>query len=159
MLLIEAEGLWPFNNTPGKANLKSFEAGFSCRQILRAAGLYFVIVFGAGFVLGTIRVLLVVPRLGVRTAELLETPVMVAISFFAARWIVRRLAVRPSTTERFAFGLVGLALLVGAELTLVLWVQGLTISDYIAHRDPVSGIAYVIALGLFAVMPLFISRE
>ncbi len=40
----------------------------SVRQILKAAALYFGLAFAAGLVLGTIRVLLVVPRLG-RNAE------------------------------------------------------------------------------------------
>jgi len=40
-------------------------------QILKAATFYFALVFGAGFLLGTIRVLLVAPRFGTRTAELM----------------------------------------------------------------------------------------
>jgi hypothetical protein len=36
-------------------------------QILRAGVFYFALVFGAGFVLGTIRTLWVVPRVGTRT--------------------------------------------------------------------------------------------
>ncbi len=45
-------------------------------QILRAAVFYFLLVFGAGFLLGIGRVLLIVPLLGERTAELLEMPLM-----------------------------------------------------------------------------------
>ena len=56
--------------------------------------------------LGTIRVLLVVPRIGTRTAELIETPVMIVVSLLAARWIIRRFAVPPSATERIVIGLV-----------------------------------------------------
>ena len=127
-------------------------------QILKSGALYFALVFGAGFVLGTIRVLLVVPRIGTRTAELIETPVMVLVSFMAARWTIRRLVAQPTTTERIAIGFVALALLVSAEFTFVRWLQGLTISEYLASRDPVAGTAYVIALGLFAVMPLFVDQ-
>jgi hypothetical protein len=47
-------------------------------MILKAGLIYFAIVFGAGFVLGTIRTLWVVPRLGTRMAELMETPIMLA---------------------------------------------------------------------------------
>jgi len=65
-------------------------------QILKAGVLYFAFVFGAGFVLGSIRILWIVPRLGTRIAELMETPIMFAVTIVAARWIVRRLAV-PST--------------------------------------------------------------
>jgi hypothetical protein len=45
-------------------------------RILKAAAAYFALVFGTGFVLGTIRVLWVVPQLGLRNAELLEQPIM-----------------------------------------------------------------------------------
>ena len=128
-------------------------------QNLKAGLLYFAIVFGAGFVLGTIRVLLSVPRVGTRTAELIETPVMILVSFIAARWVVRRFAVPPTATQRIAMGLLALGLLLGAEFTFVLWLQGLTISEYLAGRDPVAGTAYLIALGVFAVMPLFVARR
>jgi hypothetical protein len=127
-------------------------------QILKAGVLYFALVFGAGFVLGTIRILLVVPRLGTRTAELTETPVMVLVSILAARWIVRRLAIPPALSKRLGIGLVGLCLLLIAEFTLVLWLQGLTISEYLASRDPVAGTAYIIALAVFAIMPIFVAR-
>ena len=128
-------------------------------QILKSAMLYFALVFGAGFVLGTIRVLMIVPRVGTRTAELMETPVMMLVSFFAARWVVRRFAVPPTATQRIAMGLLAFGLLLGAEFTFVLWLQGLTISEYLAGRDRVAGTAYLVALGGFAVMPLFVARR
>jgi len=128
-------------------------------HILKSAMLYFALVFGAGFVLGTIRVLLVVPRIGTRTAELIETPVMIVVSFFAARWVVRRLAIRTTAGERIAMGLVALGLLLSAEFALVLWLRGMTITEYLAGRDPVSGTAYLIALGMFAIMPIFVARR
>jgi hypothetical protein len=59
---------------------------------LRTAVLYFVLVFSAGFVLGTVRVLFVVPAIGVRAAELIEMPLMLAIVVVAARFITRRTA-------------------------------------------------------------------
>ena len=46
--------------------------------------LYFALVFAAGFVLGTIRTLWAVPWLGVRTAELVELPIMLGVSIIAA---------------------------------------------------------------------------
>ncbi|GAB4379704.1 MAG: hypothetical protein Kow00121_34360 [Elainellaceae cyanobacterium] len=48
-------------------------------NILRAAVLYFTLVFGTGFILGVIRVLWVVPYLGTRWAELLEMPIMLVV--------------------------------------------------------------------------------
>ncbi len=47
--------------------------------------MYFVAVFGVGFILGTIRVLWVAPLVGDRTAELIEAPLMLAAIYFSAR--------------------------------------------------------------------------
>jgi len=44
-------------------------------RVLRAGALYFAIVFGVGFLLGPIRILWIVPRVGTRTAELIEAPI------------------------------------------------------------------------------------
>jgi hypothetical protein len=128
-------------------------------QILKAGALYFALVFGAGFVLGTIRVLWVVPSLGTRTAELMETPIMFAVIILAPRWVVRRPAVPYLPFQRLAVGLVALGLLLVVELTVVLWLQGLTIGEYIASRDPVAGTVYVVMLVVFAVMPLLVARR
>jgi hypothetical protein len=64
--------------------------------ILKAGVLYFALAFGAGFVLGSIRVLWAVPIFGARTAELMETPIMFVVIALAARWTVRYLAVPPT---------------------------------------------------------------
>ena len=48
--------------------------------ILKAGVLYFAIVFGAGFVPGSIRVPWIVPHFGERTAELMETPIMFVVT-------------------------------------------------------------------------------
>ena len=45
-------------------------------QVVKAGAIYFALVFGAGFVLGTIRTLWVVRRFGTRMAELMEMPIM-----------------------------------------------------------------------------------
>jgi hypothetical protein len=128
-------------------------------QILKAGVLYFALVFGAGFVLGPIRILGVVPRFGTRMAELMETPVMFVVTIVAARWIVRRLAVPSTPFKRLGMGGVALGLLLVAEFTLVLWLRGLSLSEYLASRDPVSGTVYYVLLGVFAIMPLLVARR
>ncbi len=128
-------------------------------QILKAGLLYFALVFGAGFVLGTIRTLWIVPRLGTRTAELMEVPIMFVVTVAAARWIIGRFAVRPILSRRLAVGCIALGLMVVAEFTLVLWLRGLSIREYLAGRDPVSGIAYYLMLGVLAIMPLLVARR
>ncbi len=128
-------------------------------QILKAGVLYFALVFGTGFVLGPIRILWIVPRFGVRTAELMEAPIMLVAIVVAARWVVRRLAVPSTWLSRLGMGCVALVLLLVAEFTLVLWIRGLSISDYIASRDPVSGTVYYVMLGVCAIMPLVLARR
>ena len=123
-------------------------------DLLRAGALYFALVFGAGFVLGPIRILWLVPHIGERTAELLEAPIMLGVIILSARWVSRRF-VTPS--RLLAVGCVALALGLLCESTVVLWLRGLTIREYIASRDPVAGAVFIVMLGLFAVMPLLVA--
>jgi len=127
-------------------------------KTLKAGFAYFALVFAAGFVLGTIRTLWVVPRLGPRTAELAEMPIMFGISILAARWVVRHLRVPPLWLRRLAIGCIALGLMLVAEFTLGLWMRGMTIREYFAARDPVSGTAYFLTLGAFAAIPIFAGR-
>ena len=127
--------------------------------ILKAGVLYFALVFGAGFVLGTVRTLWVVPRVGMREAELMETPVMLAVTIVAAWWIVFRLAVPCVPSARLCMGFVALVLMLVAEFGFVLWIRGLSIREYLATRDPVSEAVYYVMLAVFAVMPLLVARR
>ena len=128
-------------------------------RLLKAALIYFAIVFGAGFVLGPIRILLLVPRFGVRTAELIEMPFMLLVMIVASRWIVRRFAQDSSVLSRLILGFVALILMISTELWMARILQGVSISQYIAARDPVSGTAYYGMLILFALLPAFVQMD
>jgi hypothetical protein len=128
-------------------------------QVVKAGAIYFALVFGAGFVLGTIRTLWVVPRVGARTAELMEMPIMLAVTIMAARWTVLRLAVPPVPSARLGMGCIALVLMLIAEFGFVLWIRGLSIKEYLATRDPVSGAAYYLLLMVFAIMPRLVVRR
>lgn len=121
--------------------------------------LYFFLVFGAGFVLGTMRVLLVVPHLGERTAELLEMPLMLIATVFAARWITRRFPEPHNHTARLAIGGIALGLMLAGELAVGIGLRGMITADIILNRDPISGTAYYVSLILFAAMPWLLSRR
>jgi hypothetical protein len=133
--------------------------GSAVEQTVKAGVLYFMLVFSAGFVLGTIRTLWVVPKLGVRTAELIEAPLMFGLSILAARWVARRLRFPPDYLRRLASGCVALGLMLLVEFTFVLWIRGLTIREYFATRDPISGTVYFLTLGVFALIPVFVERQ
>ena len=126
---------------------------------VRLGFLYFITVFAVGFVLGAIRVLWLVPVLGVRTAELIEVPVMITASAVIARWIVRRYKVPGELSARLPIGLIGLLLLLIAEFGVAALLLGQSVAEALRNRDPVSGTAYFISLGLFAVMPLLVARR
>jgi hypothetical protein len=89
----------------------------------------------------------------------MEAPIMLLVIILAARWVARRLALASRPTTRLAVGCVGLGLLLVAELTMVLWLRGLTMSEYVSSRDPVAGTVYLVMLGVFAVMPLLVARR
>jgi hypothetical protein len=128
-------------------------------QILKAGVLYFAMVFGAGFVLGPIGIVWVAPRIGARLAEVFEAPIMLLISIVAARWVVRSFAVPPTPASRIGMGGIGLGLMLIAEFTVVLWLRGLSIRDYLAGRDPVAATVYYAMLGVFAVLPMLMARK
>lgn len=128
-------------------------------RILKVGTLYFAAVFAAGFALGVVRTLWVVPRLGARVAELIESPIMLLVVFLVAGRIVRRHPELPGGKDWLAAGLLALAFALAAEFTVVLWLRDLSLPEYFASRDPVSSAVYVALLGVFAVMPHFIFRH
>ncbi|RPH67287.1 MAG: hypothetical protein EHM83_01945 [Burkholderiales bacterium] len=121
--------------------------------VLRSAAVYFGIVFGVGFMLGSVRVPFVVPWLGERSAELAEMPLMFIAIFLAAGYVVRRYGVSVTPRGWALVGVAALALLVCAELLLAVALAGRGVGEYIASRDPVSGSVYLGMLLAFAVMP------
>jgi hypothetical protein len=125
--------------------------------VARLSCAYFASVFSIGFVLGVARALWIAPWLGERAAELAEMPVMVGVSYLAARALMppgRALGSRGAALV----GGAALALLMCAELAVVFFVRGQRLDDYVASRDPVSGSAYALALLLFAAMPAIVAR-
>ena len=122
-------------------------------RALRAAFLYFAVVFAAGFFLGTIRSLLLVPRLGEARAILVEAPLMLAVSLVAARFVVRRLAVPARLADRLEMGLIAFALLMLAEILLGMMLFATTPAATLAAMvSPVRLPGFMVQL-LFAALP------
>ena len=128
------------------------------KRILKAALVYFLIVFGVGFLLGPIRILLVVPRLGERMAELLEAPLMLLVTILAASWIVRRFQLPARLIYRLAAGVSAFTLGLVFEFGLVLVLRGLTLREYFETRDPIAAGVYYVTLVLFGLMPSLVRR-
>ena len=127
-------------------------------RTIKAGIAYFALVFGAGFVLGMIRVPFLVPRLGERVAELIEMPFMLVVILWSARFVVMRFRPPATVRARLGTGFVALCLLVAAEVLLAVALQDRTLGEYVSRRDPVSGGVYLAMLGVFALMPLLLKR-
>ncbi len=119
---------------------------------------YVALVFATGFVLGALRVVFLVPALGVRWAELLEQPVMIAASWLAARWVVRRHAIGDPWVA-LRVGLLAVVVLLGLEVSLGVALGGRGPVDVLLDKDPVSGPAYYASVCIFGLMPWLLTRR
>ncbi len=126
--------------------------------MLRAAAAYFGLVFGAGFVLGTIRVPFLVPAFGERIAELIEAPIMLAVIVLAARWVVRRFCTGCGGAALLATGGIAAGFVLAADVAVGVGLRGMTLAQVFTERDPVSGTVYYLLVTLFAAMPAIVSR-
>jgi hypothetical protein len=123
---------------------------------ISAGVVYASLVFGAGFLLGSIRVPFFVPWLGVRLAELIEMPFMFIIITKSAQYVVRLFALQDRVLTQLLTGFVALELLVGLEVFISIVVFGRTASQFF-DRDPISGSVYFGMLCLCALMPYIAS--
>jgi len=129
------------------------------RHILIGSGIYFAFVFFVGFVLGTVRVLLLVPAVGERYAELIEIPLMLIAIYYSALYVVNRYSEAGSLSAFTYIGIIALAILLMFEFIFVLGIRGISIEQYISSRDPVSGTAYVLSLLVYVAMPFMIAKS
>jgi len=128
-------------------------------RIIKLGLIYFSLVFATGFLLGTIRVLFIVPEIGERYAELIEMPIMLFAIYLSAKFIVGKMKEGESARTYLYIGMLSLIILLMFEFTVVLGLQGVSIKQYLASRDPVSGTTYVLSLIIFMVMPVLVARR
>lgn len=81
-------------------------------------------------------------------------PFMLLGIVLAARFVVKQFILPNTILAHLSVGIMALSLLLLAELLLVVMLQGGTVRQYLARRDPVSGSVYLILLLIFALMPL-----
>lgn len=123
------------------------------------AGLtYFAAVFAAGFFFGMIRVPLLLPRFGERTSELIEMPFMCAVIIIASRWLVRRFGLEGKPMQSLLAGSIGAIALLVVEFSVILWIRGLSPSQFLDQRDPVAAVMYYAMVAFFAVAPFVFSK-
>jgi len=113
-------------------------------------------VFIFAFAFGAVRRLVLEPEFGELIAVSIETPMLIVVMAFAARWVTQRIAL--SRGGLMGMGAFALALQQGAELALVYW-SGQTARDYLAHFLTPPGIVFLGALIVFALMPVVIGHR
>lgn len=127
-------------------------------RALGAGVTYFALVFAAGFLLGSVRVLALEPALGGTAAVVLELPVMLAISWLACGWTLRRWRVLPGLAHRLVMGLSAFGLLMAAETATGMLLMGRSAAEQWAALMSPSGRLGLAAQIAFAVFPLLQRR-
>lgn len=121
-------------------------------RVATAAITYWAIVFALGFVLGTARVLWVIPLVGLMPATLLELPIILAASWFASGWILRRFAIT-TRREALTLGVLAFAILMAAECALAGALSGETPAQWLAGLRQPHALVGLVGQAVFALMP------
>lgn len=129
------------------------------RRALTAAAVYFAVVFSFAFLAGVLRTLLLAPRTGETAAVLMETPLVLLVSWLAAVWSIRRWAVPAAVRARLAMGLVAFALLMAVETALAGLLFGRPLAQQIAAFATPAGAIGLLAQVAFGLIPLAVSRR
>jgi hypothetical protein len=121
-------------------------------ESVRAGVAYFGIVFAAGFVLGTIRTMLLIPRLGETVSVLIELPIILFISWIVCGRVIDWFSVPPRAKHRFVMGITAFALLIVAELCLSVFLLGTSVAGHFENYRSTNadlGLAGQIAFAVF----------
>ena len=122
---------------------------------IRAGIAYAATVFGIGFLLGTARVLLLAPRVGPTIAVSVETPVILAASWYVAAYWMQGLAVAAEIRTRILVGVVAFVTLMVLEVALSVSLFHRSAGEYLAGLlSPAGGIGLA-AQVCFATFPLW----
>jgi len=126
-------------------------------RVLLTGSVYLVAVFAAGFVLGVLRTLVLVPLLGPLWAVLIELPVMLAIAWLVCTRILRRWPLSPAAAAvmgAFAFSLL---MLVEAALSNLL--AGRSLTEHLALYAQLPHQVGLAGQLVFAVFPWIQARR
>lgn len=126
---------------------------------IRAGVVYFAIVFAVGFMLGTIRVLVMAPAVGDIAATLIEGPFILGASWVVCGIVIQRFRVPPEISDRLIMGGAAFALLIGAETLLGVFGFGRALSEVVARYATLAGAIGLAGQILFGLFPLFRKRR
>jgi hypothetical protein len=139
-------------------NMRANDGNVFARALL-AATVYFLILFSLGFALGTVRVMVVAPRVGVLIATVMEVPVMLVAAYLICPWVIRRWRVPRRTAIRWAMALWFLFLLFLFESILGLVLFGRTMAEQWESLKGTAGLLGLFAQIIAALLPVFIRKN
>jgi hypothetical protein len=125
---------------------------------LSAGLLHFLIVFGTGFALGTLRELVLAPSMGRMAALALELPVLVIVTWLSAMIIVRRFAL-DARRARLAAGVIAFVLLQTGELAVGVFGFGRSLAATIGALATPAGLATLAVQSIVILFPLMVPRR
>lgn len=96
-----------------------------------AGAAYFGCVFAAGFALGVVRTMWIMPLVGDTGAVAIELPVILAIAWIVCRWLTGRLEVPIRVVSRAVMGVVAFALLMAGELSISMLLGGRSPTEHL----------------------------
>ncbi len=115
---------------------------------------YYLIVFSFAFLMGVLRTLAVAPLIGQTKAVLLEVPIVIAVSWVAARLLLRNISF--SVVQLMVSGTTAFALTMASEAALAKSLQDQNFTDWATSLVSPLGLVGVVAQLIFAVMPLLV---
>lgn len=126
----------------------------SLLSLTKAAVAYALAVFAIGFVLGTIRLLLLGPRLGATIAVSVEMPLILALSWYVCGAWMRFFVVGAEIRARMLVGIFSFVTLTVLELTLSITLFHRSIGEYLAGLRSPGGAIGLAGQVCFATFPL-----
>lgn len=119
---------------------------------LRLGLVYFASVFAVGFVLGAIRTLFLIPRIGELGAVLVELPVILTAAWAICGQLVR--VQRLSAAQAVAMGALAFGLLMLAEAGLSVGLAGRTLAEHLALYAQPAHMLGLVGQTVFAAFPI-----
>jgi hypothetical protein len=123
-------------------------------RLISAAALYFLIVFGVGFVCGPVRVFWLEPSLGEALATFCEAPFLLTAMWLAARRLPPALGLRPTIVSLAIMGGGAFVLQQFADFAVGTFLREISPAQQLAHLLTPAGMIYAALLLAFVAMPL-----
>ncbi len=117
-------------------------------SVIGAAGIYFGLVWLAGFAFGVVRELVLTPLMGPIWAQLGEAPFMAIVTWMVAGFVMKRNSVPP-----IALGLLATALLLIVETAFAIGIRGQSVITYLDAYDVTQGTVFPLLIIWFAIAP------